>query len=87
MPFSIANMPAERKRKRSNQAQQAVPFQLPEENRATLVTRIINRTRILDSITLPVGRKLIKAALKTNRLKIQIGMEPCCRCVCLEVDV
>ena len=63
------------------------PFQLPKENRATLETRIINHIRILDSVTLTVGRKLLKTALKTNTLKIQIGMEPCCRCGCFEVDV
>ena len=37
---------------------------------------VINRIRILESVTLTAGRKLIKAALKAKRLKIQIGMEP-----------
>ena len=52
------------------------PFVLPNENRTTLETRIINHVRILDNVTLTVGRKLIKAALKANMLTIHIGLDP-----------
>ena len=52
------------------------PFVLPNENRTTLETRIINHVRILDSVTLTLGRKLIKAALKANMLTIHIGLDP-----------
>ena len=53
-----------------------LPFVLPNENRTTLETRIINHVRILDSVTLTLGRKLIKAALKANMLTIHIGLDP-----------
>ena len=61
------------------------PFTLPtKETRATIENRIINRIRIIgdddeavsSGITLTVGRKLIKAALKNNQLSINIGTNP-----------
>ncbi len=57
----------------------SAPLQLPTETRATLENRIINHIRILDSVTLALGRKLIEAALKANKLTMQIGLEPHCR--------
>jgi hypothetical protein len=61
-------------------------FVFPKESRAALETRIINHIRILDNVTLTVGRKLITAALKANKLKIQIGLETCRRCGSFEVQ-
>ena len=65
------------------------PFTLPtKETRATIENRIINRIRIIgdddetsgtvgaSGITLTVGRKLIKAALKNNQLSINVGTNP-----------
>jgi hypothetical protein len=60
------------------------PFTLPtKETRVTIENRIINRIRIMgddeetsSGITLTVGRKLIKAALKNNQLSINIGTNP-----------
>ena len=46
------------------------------ETRAALETRIVNHIRILDSVTLTVGRRLIKTAIKSNRLAINIGVNP-----------
>ncbi len=37
---------------------------------------IINRVRVLNDVTLTPGRKLLKAALKAQRLSIHIGFAP-----------
>jgi hypothetical protein len=61
------------------------PFVMPKETRTSLENRIINRIRIIgddeeasgtSGITLTMGRKLIKAALKNNQLSINIGSNP-----------
>ena len=61
------------------------PFVMPKETRTTIENRIINRLRITgddeetsgtSGITLTMGRKLIKAALKNNQLSINIGTNP-----------
>ncbi len=42
----------------------------------TTTDQIINRIRVLNDVTLSPGRKLLKAALKANRLELYIGVAP-----------
>ncbi len=49
------------------------PLVLPKENRATLENHIINRIRIMDNITLTSGLKLLRTALKNNKLSVNVG--------------
>ncbi len=59
-----------------------VPSALPKETRVAVETRVINHLRIIDDLILTVARKLARAAMNANVLKIKIGMEPCCKCGC-----
>ena len=53
------------------------PFALPtKESRTSLEARITNRIRIMDNVTLTIGRKLTKTALKNDQLAINIGINP-----------
>ena len=52
------------------------PFVMPKETRTSLESRIINRLRIMDNITLTMTRKLIRTALKNNQLSINVGTNP-----------
>ena len=42
----------------------------------TTEQHITNRIRISNNVSLNVGRKLLKAALKANKLSLHIGVEP-----------